>query len=221
MPRKSKIESYLLVEGDNDLHVISALCLKHQVAKTFRIAPPKKDSLKADGIDQLLENFRLQLQSSAGDTKALGIVLDADDIFDKRWQQVISIIEWVNFGYIIPERPDSIGVIIPAPHDYNPRLGVWLMPDNANLGDLENFVTFLIPSEDKLSPYANHVLDELEQANLNLYKKKRSKAFIHTWLAWQNDPALPMGQAITAKALSADSPIALTFVNWLNRLFNP
>lgn len=30
-----------------------------------------------------------------------------------------------------------------------------------------------------------------------------------------------MGTAITAKALSADSPIALTFINWLNRLFNP
>lgn len=42
-----------------------------------------------------------------------------------------------------------------------------------------------------------------------------------TWLAWQENPRMPMGgKAITAKALSANSPIAQSFVDWLNRLFN-
>jgi hypothetical protein len=57
-------------------------------------------------------------------------------------------------------------------------------------------------------------------ANSIRLPKHCSKAFIHTWLAWQKDPGLPMGRAITAKALSADSAIAVSFVNWLNRLFN-
>jgi hypothetical protein len=220
MPRESKVDAHLLVEGENDLHVISALCQKHNVPETFDILHPKRSSLQADGVDQLLENFRLQLLGSAGDTKALGVVLDADDLPDQRWQQVTSVIKRVNFGYVISAHPEPNGVIISAPYDYRPRVGIWLMPNNVTFGELADFVSFLIPSNDKLSPYANNTLDEIERINLNLYKKKRSKAFIHTWLAWQSEPGLPMGRAITAKALSADSSIALTFVDWLNRLFN-
>ena len=47
----------------------------------------------------------------------------------------------------------------------------------------------------------------------------RPKALIHTWLAWQQTPGMPMGQAITARVLSCDSEIAIAFVNWLNYLF--
>ena len=43
MARKSKIDAHLLVEGKNDLHVISALCGKHKVPQTFDIRPPKKN----------------------------------------------------------------------------------------------------------------------------------------------------------------------------------
>jgi hypothetical protein len=221
MPLGSKMDAHLLVEGENDLHVISALCQKHQVPETFDILHPKTSGLQAGGVERLLENFRLQLLGSAGDTTAIGVVLDADDTPDKRWRQITSVIEKVDFGYVIPEQPDPTGSIIPAGYAYKPRTGTWLMPNNVALGELEDFVTFLIPSDDKLSSYANNVLDEIEQANLNLYKNKRSKAFIHTWLAWQEEPGLPMGRAITAKALSADPSIALTFVGWLNRLFNP
>ncbi|MCB8952025.1 MAG: hypothetical protein H6650_08430 [Ardenticatenales bacterium] len=77
---------------------------------------------------------------------------------------------------------------------------------------------FLVPQMDPLAPFANNVLDELEARELNLYAKQRSKAFIHTWLAWQKTPGLPMGRAITAKALSDDSPLVLDFVAWLNHL---
>jgi hypothetical protein len=148
-------------------------------------------------------------------------VLDADQNLMRRWQQVLTVIEKVSSGYVLPSQPDPVGVIIPAPDDYKPRLGIWLMPDNQNLGELEDFVAYLIADGDQLRPYALDVLSKIEAAKLNKYKHKRSKAFIHTWLAWQKEPGLPMGAAITAKALSADSPIALIFINWLNRLFNP
>ncbi len=220
MPLRSKMNARLLVEGQNDLHVISALCQKHNVPETFDIQHPRKSGLQADGVEQLLDNFRLQLLGSAGDTRAIGVVLDADDTPGERWQQVTSVIAKVNFGYEIPEHPEPTGVIIPTAYKYKPQVGIWLMPNNITLGELEDFVSFLIPSDDKLSPYANSALDEIEKANLNMYKEKRSKAFIHTWLAWQKEPGFPMGKAITAKALSAKSSIALTFISWLNRLFN-
>jgi hypothetical protein len=46
------------------------------------------------------------------------------------------------------------------------------------------------------------------------------KARIHTWLAWQENPGLPFGTAITARYFGADSQEALKFVNWFNLLFS-
>ncbi len=217
MTANLKLNACLLVEGENDLHVISALCGKYNVPKNFDISFPKMTGASANGVDQLLELFRVRIRSD--DTKALGIVLDADDIPDQRWQQVTSIIEQVRLGYVIPEQPDSNGVIIPPPFEYQPRLGIWLMPDNKTLGELEDFVSVLIPSQDELLEFANNILNQIEQVNLNRYGKKRSKAFIHTWLAWQDEPGLPMGRAITKKVLSPNAPLAFIFIDWLNRLF--
>jgi hypothetical protein len=36
MSLRSKVDAHLLVEGENDLHVISALCQQHQVAQTLQ-----------------------------------------------------------------------------------------------------------------------------------------------------------------------------------------
>ncbi|HST61263.1 MAG TPA: DUF3226 domain-containing protein, partial [Longimicrobium sp.] len=46
----------------------------------------------------------------------------------------------------------------------------------------------------------------------------RSKALIHTWLAWQEQPGSPMGQAIGKRDLDAQAPQAQRFVAWLQRL---
>ena len=65
------------------------------------------------------------------------------------------------------------------------------------------------------------MLDVIETEELHLYSlTHRPKALIHAWLALQEKPGMPMGQAITAKALSEDSAVARIFINWLNNLFN-
>ena len=122
----------------NDLHVISALCKKHKVPQTFDIQPPKKNGLDGGGVEQLLKLFRFQLQAS--DKRAIGIVLDADQDLMRRWRQVLTVIKKVSSDYVLPSQPYPLGVIIAAPHDYNCRLGIWLMPDNQNVATLEDFV---------------------------------------------------------------------------------
>lgn len=42
---------------------------------------------------------------------------------------------------------------------------------------------------------------------------------IHTWLAWQDDPGTPLGQAITKRYLDAEGPHVAAFLSWLTRLF--
>lgn len=47
----------------------------------------------------------------------------------------------------------------------------------------------------------------------------RSKAKIHTFLAWNDEPGLPMGSAITARVLDPSLGSAKIFVDWLERCF--
>ena len=95
------------------------------------------------------------------------------------------------------------------------------MPNNDDKGMIEDFVKQLIPSNDKLMPVVDSVLDGIESKSLNEYKTiHKAKARIHTWLAWQKSPGTPMGLAIKKTYLKTDNQMCLLFVNWINKLYN-
>lgn len=169
-----------------------------------------------EGVEALLQGLPVRLKQK--DLRTLGIVVDADLDLPARWQAVADRLRASGY-HDIPKAPPAEGWIC-APADL-PRVGVWLMPDNQLTGILEDFVAKLIPTGDVLLPKAEAILQEIEGAGLNRYSSdvQHPKALIHTWLAWQETPGMPMGQAITARVLSHDSEIARIFVEWLNRLF--
>lgn len=209
----------LLVEGKNDRHVIWALCQKYEVPQTFSVEIGINDDSnqqKTQGVEELLDGIPVILKEENLET--LGIVVDADQDLAARWQGVTNKLK--EFGYRdIPSAPHEDGWI--HTQEEKPKIGVWVMPDNNLPGMLEDFVAYLIPAEDKLQGKAHAILEEIEREDLNPYSlNHRQKALIHTWLAWRKTPGIPMGQAITAKALSHDSAIAKKFINWLNDLFS-
>lgn len=203
----------LVVEGKNDQHVIWALCEQYGVKETFTVETP---NVKNGGVDSLLNSIPVRLKTSR--LTALGIVLDADQNLEGRWQSVKNRL--LESGYVsLPEKPDPEGTLIIQPK--MPKIGVWIMPNNHLPGMLENFIAELIPDQDELSPLAKSILQEIEQKNLNRYSpNQHPKAFIHTWLAWQENPGQPMGQAITAHVLNHNVPLAKSFIKWLGRVFN-
>ena len=219
MPKKKKPKPrQLLVEGKNDRHVIWALCVKYQVPETFSVEIVVDDDAEdreTQGIEELLNDIPLVLREE--NLEILGIVVDADRDLAARWQSVTNKLK--EFGYEgIPKIPLETGWI--HTQDEKPRIGVWVMPNNKLPGMLEDFVCYLIPPEDKLQGKVITLLDEIETEGLNKYSSTHhSKALIHSWLALQEKPGMPMGQAITAKALSNDSETANLFINWLNNLF--
>lgn len=88
---------------------------------------------------------------------------------------------------------------------------------------LEDFISFMIPEPEKdvLLTKADEVLSAIETEGINNYKKAHhSKARIHTWLAWQDEPGTAMGTAITKQILSTNGDLCMTFVNWLRKLFD-
>jgi hypothetical protein len=199
----------LLVEGRDDEHVFKALFKKHSIPHLQQ----------HDGYGPLLEAVPQRVRES--DIGVLGIVIDANDDLAARWQSIRARL--LKGGYpAIPLVPPPDGLILnPPDKSLLPRLGAWLMPDNLLPGALEDFLRFLVPAGDALFGYAEQSVDSIPDGCRRFQVQHRSKALIHTWLAWQEQPGKPFGVAITAKYLSASPHQEKVLIDWLNALFFP
>lgn len=207
MPIKEQFPQKLLVEGNNDQHVVWALCEKFKLSQNF-------DVLDTKGIDNILKAIPIRLKQA--DLETLGIIVDADENLSKRWQQLQTVFLKANIS--LPNELPKEGLIT---QEDEIRIGIWLMPNNELAGKIEDFIRFLIPDDDKLLTIVENTLDTLENQNLNQYAvKDRVKALIHTWLAWQESPGTPLGQAITKKYLDTTEQVCQVFIDWLKNLFN-
>lgn len=196
----------LLVEGTDDLHVVSSLLKRHSFPEVFAIK-------EKGGIDEVLRVLPVQLKGSA--VSAVGVMIDADQNLGARWQSVRKIAESAGFA-AVPDNPPADGLVLVQAS--LPRFGAWLMPDNQIIGMLEDFVAKLIPENDTLWAHASATVEALG-TNAKFKSQHKCKAQIHTWLAWQEDPGTPMGLSITKKYLDAGSPNCGDFLLWLRRLF--
>ena len=207
----------LLVEVKDDLHVIQNLWLARRgAAGLFDVEWPRGIDPGSGGKETLLASLPWQLNREK--LERLGIVLDADESLKSTWDAVAGRLRGA--GYSLPSFPHTEGMVLDHPSGDGPRVGVWVMPDNRLPGMLEDFVRLLIPDGDALAPEAERALQVIEGQGLQRYASQhRPKAFVHTWLAWQEEPGKPMGLAIAKRYLDPASPQADVFVAWLCRLF--
>lgn len=200
----------LMVEGPDDEHVVKHLCGKRSLGTIDVIHPYGGKDLLLDGIGA---------RTKESDISALGIILDADTDLQARWQAVSDRLNQAGYADI-PDKPSPTGTLIPAPaSSLLPRVGIWLMPDNRLPGILEDFLHFLVPPGDPLLAHVEQSLDAIPPDSCRFSVLKKPKARIHTWLAWQEEPGRPFGQAITARYLDANLPAADAFAKWLHQTF--
>jgi len=200
----------LLVEGNNDKHVVMSLCSHYNVNDNFAI-------VSCDGVNEVLKRLRLSLTNSSV-YERIGIVVDADNNLVSRWNSIKEILMSGNYD-VSDVEPQCDGIVIDSINGKN-KVGVWLMPNNKDIGMIEDFAIKMVDVNDVLMKKAETVLTELEVEGIQKYAPvHRSKAKIHSYLAWQKDPGRPIGQSITANVLDADSPVAFSFSRWLKRLF--
>ncbi len=205
---KEKFNSKLLVEGNDDQHVIWALCEKFTIEENF-------DVIDCQGVGSLFRQVPVRFKQS--EVKSIGIVIDADVNLKERWLSLKAML--LSLGFDVPDEFPRTGLISSSKEGI--KVGVWIMPNNDQDGMLEDFITFLVPQGDGLLPVVNSTLQSIEDQELNGYSViHKSKAVIHTWLSWQKDPGTPMGQGITKKYLSTDEETCLKLVNWLTELFS-
>lgn len=116
----------LLVEGKDDEHVIRHMLYKLGLEISFEII-----DTEGRGI---FDAIGVGLRSPGLET--IGVVADADNNLPGRWQAIVNKIQEIRHNPGIPERPQEEGVIV----DSEPRIGIWLMPDNSRLGGADLFL---------------------------------------------------------------------------------
>ena len=193
----------LLVEGQNDKHVVRHLRKRHEEMPEFCILDKK-------GISNLLEDIGSEIRVPG--RKVVGILVDANDGLNARWSAVADRLREDKIE--VPSSPEPTGTII----DSNPRVGIWLMPDNTSSGELENFVSEMIPDDDPVWPRSECYIDGIPKADRKFSEKKILRAKVHAWLAARENPK-QMGSAIYARDLRVDGALSRTFADWLRNLF--
>ena len=196
----------LLVEGQDDEHVVQHLCLRSQSMPPFHIE-------NKFNVDKLLDSIKQEVRVPG--RKAVGILVDANDRLESRWQAVTDRLEQA--GLKVPHSPELAGTIIDGT-TRTPRVGIWLMPDNTSPGELENFVSKMIPNDDPVWPRSQSYIDGIPKSDRKFTEKKVPRAKVHAWLATRGEPR-KMGVAIKARDLHVDGTLSTTFANWLRQLF--
>ena len=205
---KQDTDKVLLVEGVNDCHVVMALCQAHNVPETF-------------GIYECGSNVGVLKRLNAliirpNPPQVIGVMLDADTSVQGRWQSIKSKLQ--HYSYTFLNKPDADGTVVERSSDEEPKLGFWLMPNNQDSGMLEDFCAELAQPESLA--FARECVEQAQARQVTTFKEvHRSKAVIHTYLAWHDEPGYPLGKAITSQALRPHTDVAVKFTNWLIRLF--
>lgn len=199
----------LLVEGQDDMHVISHVWRRcNSAGKDIPF-----EIIEKEGYESLLDSIPSEIKVSG--RKSLGVVIDANDDPNSRWDAVIRKLKKEGVKWT-KGRKDN-GVILPE-SIRRPRIGVWLMPDNRSAGELEDFVAKMIPDNDPVWPLAERYIDNIPKPARKFAERKIQRAKVHAWLATQHKPR-QMGAAIGAGYLDATGPLCAAFAEWLKELF--
>lgn len=197
----------LLVEGPDDLHVVLQLYLRTYEDTDFIIDDK-------GGVNPLLDSISGEVKVDG--RRALGIVLDANESISDRWADLASRLEEAGITGV-PDGPEPGGVCIEGSARL-PRVGIWVMPDNSSSGELEDFVSRMIPDGDPVWPLSESYIDGIPADIRKFTDKKAQRAKVYAWAATRTRPGR-MGAAIKEGDLETDGELATTFLEWLRRLF--
>ena len=221
----------LLVEGKNDSRV---LCELFEKATGLAWEMGRNQYLveicDCGSDEQVLAQIGVRWKESA--RKMIGVVIDADTDASSRWIEVRN------------RAPEEIRAQIPETLPADPivlettggkRFGVWIMPNNDLPGMLETFLADLRTSMPSAvgehivtaMSVAKKLLDEHAAMNPNTRPRisswkevHKSKAEIHTWLAWRDPPGEQLHEAVRHESLDVQAPLARKFVEWMRRLYD-
>ena len=195
----------LLVEGRDDKHVV-----EHVHWRRFESAPPFHVVDKG-GYERLCDALVPELKAPG--REVVGIIVDANDDAAARWAAVTDRLRRACPGVEIGA-PEPRGTVVGS----EPRVGIWLWPDNESSGEIEDFVARMIPRDDPVWPMSKRYIEGIPAEHRPFSGGKTARAEVHAWLATRAEPRR-MGTAVRAGDLDIDGALATRFAIWLDELF--
>lgn len=209
----------LLVEGEADRDFFTACCRVAGIGDPIDIAPPKQFGAGGYGKGNALKILPdLLKRVDVGEITQLGLVIDADfqstdNGFDKAFGTVQRILQ--DWGYDISSATN--GFIFKHP-DKLPDFGLWIMPDNASDGLIEDFIKQSVIASDL--PLFNRAAMAVSALPEPKFKPIRaSKAEVATWMAWQEKPGQPLAGAVGQNLIDFDNGLPKLFIEWLRQVY--
>lgn len=205
--RKCEEVAVLLLEGNDDCHIIKKFCKVSTLSINFDFCNCGSDN------QVLAQLYALLLKNEA--PKIIGVILDADDKdIDSRYKKIKDKVK--DFYKKLPKKIPENGLV--HSEGKQPKLGVWIMPNNKDNGALEEFYLELADID---TDFIDKTIQQAEEKNLTSFKPQhRNKAIMHTCFAWQNKPGMPLHAAINKITLDNNADIARDFKGWLVKLFS-
>lgn len=204
----------LYVEGPNDREFLYQFCNVYQINNQQWF-----DVHSSESYEKVRRALKQECKPG-GNLQCLGAIVDADVYPQARWTSLVGAL--TPNGYELPSVPSGDPIVVEGPTADHPRVGLWMMPDNLLAGMLEDFAQRLVPDDDPVFPRAcaaaEAIMRELPQS-VRFKDVHLSKARIHTWLAWKDEPGRPLGLALKFKMLDAEHALASRLAMWLRELF--
>jgi hypothetical protein len=221
-PHKDR-DRWLVVEGDDDKWVTIELLARHGSfwGNAQRDASADLPYVHvAGGISTLQDLVAVQAKGR----HRLGVLLDADLAAGAAWSTLRRRLRGIAdppawLPPMLAQLPEMLpreGLVV---ENDGRALGVWIMPDNGARGALEDFLVELVPPGDIHWQPARDAVSGAVGRSVDFAPQHRSKAEIHTWLAWQREPGVPFGRAVRSAYFLHDADGAARFVAWFRRVF--
>jgi hypothetical protein len=220
----STLPNILLVEGEADRGFFEALCRMWGIAADVRVATPKDTAGGHNSKQGVLSHLTTVLlpQLQDGACQRIGLVVDADRVahgtgYANTLQRFLKALAQAGYHQ---NSASSDGLVF-SHDDGLADLGLWIMPNNADEGMLEDWVKQCVhPEEAALFQHASHSIDAIP-GGPKFSQWHRTKAEVATWLAWQKKPEHGLYLAVQPSLLNVESPLLKELQAWLGRVFAP
>lgn len=227
-PSPRQHDAQLLVEGGDEVGAVLSLTKLEGVGwrEDGEAHPWFPHIRKTRGASSLLGLLAPSLKEPG--VRRLAVILDADDGVERRLEQVRTQLGHLGMPWKgmprIPEMPDPNGLVLPGGVE-GCRFGLWIMPDNRANGALEDFLRSLVESGDALWAHAVEATRQAEEKGAEFGERRRSKAEMRAWLAWQWKPGSTYQHALTDEVFGKNhrqrSEVVDRFLHWFQRMFDP
>lgn len=178
-------QTVLFVEGHHDLVFVETLVQQiegHRLDFDVRKIDGKSSMWRDCGVD-----FKNAMQSAieSPDTGAVGLILDADECSTETWRLVKKRVNFPGLGIVFEaQRIAAEGFV--QTFFVGARavaVGVWIMPDNTSVGQLEDLISRMIPQHDLAKSCAESYIDDLPIGLVEIREHQLPKHYIHAWLS--------------------------------------